>query len=114
MSLAAGGSEVEHEPQLMTVEEYLAFEEAAATKHEYVDGLVYAMAGGKQEHSSIAANVIGLLHAQLRGRACRVHTSDMAVRIESQGKTRFITPSARWFADRRLGDKAFRPSRSSS
>lgn len=76
----------------MTVEEYLAFEEGAATKHEYVDGVVYAMAGGKQEHSLIAANVIGLLHAQLRGRPCRVHTSDMSVRVDFRGKTRFYYP----------------------
>ena len=32
-----------------TVEEYLAFERASDERHEYLDGLIYAMAEGEPE-----------------------------------------------------------------
>jgi len=44
----------------LTLEEYLAIEEYANIKHEYVDGVVYAMAGGKGLHNIIAARLIRL------------------------------------------------------
>lgn len=34
----------------MSVEEYLAWEEASLRKHEYLDGTVYAMAGPRNVH----------------------------------------------------------------
>ena len=49
------------------VEEYLAGEETAEMKHEYLDGVVYAMAGATNAHNRLAVNVIASLHAQLRG-----------------------------------------------
>lgn len=36
----------------MTYPEYLDFERAAEGRHEFVNGLVYAMAGGSPEHAS--------------------------------------------------------------
>ena len=47
----------------ISVEEYLEGEERAEQKHEYLAGVVYAMAGGTKEHSAVAANLLGLLHA---------------------------------------------------
>ena len=64
-----------------TFAEYLALDEASDRKHEYVDGEVFARSGGTLEHSQIAANVIGELRAQLRGRPCVVYTSDARVRV---------------------------------
>ena len=40
-----------------TVQEYLAFEDASLTKHEYYDGKVYDMAGRMPEHARIAMNL---------------------------------------------------------
>jgi Uma2 family endonuclease len=54
------------EPQpTITVEEYLALEEAGHIKHEYVHGCVYAMAGGTLAHDIIANNVRVALHAHV-------------------------------------------------
>jgi Uma2 family endonuclease len=64
----------------MTYAEYLAFERASSDKHEFVDGEVFAMAGGTYAHSLVGANVIGALINALRGRSCRPLTSDMRVR----------------------------------
>lgn len=68
-----------------TFAEYIAIDEASEIKHEYVNGAVFAMAGGTLEHAQIAANVIGELRAQLRGRPCVVYTSDARVRVLATG-----------------------------
>jgi Uma2 family endonuclease len=65
----------------MTYADYLAREQTAETRHEYLRGVVWAMAGGTPEHGRLAANVIGDLRAALRGRPCAVFTSDVRVRI---------------------------------
>ncbi|MEM9480999.1 MAG: Uma2 family endonuclease [Verrucomicrobiota bacterium] len=80
--------------ELLSVAEYLAREERAETKSEYLNGVVYAMAGGKGRHSQIAANALGILHAQLRGKPCRPFNSDMKLRVRLPEQTRFYYPDA--------------------
>jgi Uma2 family endonuclease len=65
--------------------EYLAVEEVARVKHEYLDGEIYAMAGGTPEHAALAAVVTTVLGEQLRGSPCRVYSSDLRVRILATG-----------------------------
>jgi Uma2 family endonuclease len=65
----------------MTYAEYLAFEEASDTKHEYVNGEVYAMAGGTPQPSALAGAVTAALVNALRDRRCRVLTSDARIRV---------------------------------
>ena len=59
--------------------EYLALERKAEFRSEYIDGVVYALAGGSERHSLLAANIITSLSVQLRSRPCRVYTSDLKV-----------------------------------
>jgi Uma2 family endonuclease len=61
-------------------EEYLALERKAARKSEYIDGEIFAMAGGSEIHNLIVANIIAGLHSQLFGSSCRVYPSDLKVR----------------------------------
>lgn len=63
-----------------TQEEYLEFERESEVKHEYLDGLVYAMAGSSPEHSTICVNISEIITRQLRGTACRPFSSDMKTR----------------------------------
>jgi Uma2 family endonuclease len=65
--------------------EYLAIEEVARVKHEYLDGEIYAMAGGTPEHAALAAAVTTVLGDQLRDSRCRVYSSDLRVRILATG-----------------------------
>jgi Uma2 family endonuclease len=65
--------------------EYLALERSSNVKHEYLDGQIYAMAGGTPEHAALAATVIGLLFPQLRDGRCRVHDADLRVRVRETG-----------------------------
>jgi Uma2 family endonuclease len=75
-------------PQIksLTPEEYLAIERQAEYKSEYVDGVMYAMAGGSHQHSSIAINVSGELYLQLKSTRCQVFNSDLKVRVPSKRK----------------------------
>jgi Uma2 family endonuclease len=66
---------------LYTWAEYLALEASSNVKHEFVDGQIYAMAGGTPEHAALAATVIGLLFPQLRDGRCRAHDADLRVRV---------------------------------
>jgi Uma2 family endonuclease len=73
----------------MTYEEYLAFERASETKHEYVNGEVFAMAGGTREHARLAARLIGQLERALEGKPCATFTSDVRVRVEATGRSTY-------------------------
>jgi Uma2 family endonuclease len=68
-----------------TFAEYLAFEASSNVKHEYLDGQIYAMAGGTPEHAALAAAVIGLLFPQLRVGPCRALDADLRVRVRATG-----------------------------
>jgi Uma2 family endonuclease len=67
-----------------SVEDYLYLERTSLVKHEYVDGIVYALAGGTRAHSRIASNAARLLEEALDASPCRVFTSDMKVRTTPQ------------------------------
>jgi Uma2 family endonuclease len=65
--------------------EYLAFEASSNVKHEYLDGQIYAMAGGTPNHAALAAAVIGLLFPQLRNGPCRALDADLRIRVGATG-----------------------------
>ena len=67
----------------MSYAEFLAFEEASDSKHEYVHGEVYARAGGTITHSALAMAVGTALSIALADRRCRVLSSDARVRVET-------------------------------
>ncbi|MFT6864690.1 MAG: hypothetical protein ACJAVK_003258 [Akkermansiaceae bacterium] len=50
-------------------------------KHEYLGGVVHAMAGGKIRHRAASGNLLGL-GSQLRGKSCRPFNSDTKVRVD--------------------------------
>lgn len=62
-----------------TLEQYWIAEDAADVRHEYRDGILYAMAGGSAQHVWITGNVFGSLHNALKDRPCRVASRDMRV-----------------------------------
>ena len=70
---------------LLTREEYLAFERASDTRHEYVAGEVVAMTGASRRHSLIQSATLTSLNLQLWGRPCEVHGSDLRVKIAALG-----------------------------
>ncbi len=69
--------------------EYVAFEASADVKHEYVRGLILAMAGGTPEHGARAVRVMAALSTALRDRSCVVYDSDVRVRVAQADVTAY-------------------------
>ena len=67
------------QPYCFTVEEYLAFERASDERHEYLDGVIYAMAGESPDHGRICMNLAATFVLQLRGSDCEAFSKDMKV-----------------------------------
>jgi Uma2 family endonuclease len=72
---------VEARHALYSLEDYLGLEEYANVKHEYLDGVIHAMAGGSPEHGAITMRIGAALVSQLRGRGCTVYSSDVRIRV---------------------------------
>lgn len=68
-------------------DDYLRIEEQSATRHEFIGGEIYAMAGGSPEHGALAARVSRLLEACLPG--CTPFTSDVRVHLEAEQMTTY-------------------------
>lgn len=68
-----------------TEAEYLALEMASERKHEFVDGMIVAMAGARPPHNLLATSATVLLHALARPRGCVVLGSDQRVHVPSTG-----------------------------
>jgi Uma2 family endonuclease len=72
--------------RFFTAEEYLAWEEQQEVKHEYIHGEVYevyALAGARDAHVTVAGNLFAMLKAHLRGTPCRTYIADMKLRVEA-------------------------------
>jgi Uma2 family endonuclease len=70
--------------QRMSEQEYLAFERASDTKHEYYRGEVFAMAGASLEHTQIVSNTLIAVGRQLRP-PCRIVSNDLRTKISETG-----------------------------
>src|ERR1043166_9549964 len=51
-------------------EDYLEGERRSEIRHEYIDGVVYAMAGSSNDHNRIGVNIRGKLRGRLRVNRC--------------------------------------------
>jgi Uma2 family endonuclease len=77
---------------LVAISDYLAGELVSPVKHEYVGGVLYAMAGARNAHNLIASNCLGALYGRLRGKPCRPYNSDTKIRIRLPHQVRFYYP----------------------
>jgi Uma2 family endonuclease len=69
----------------VSADEYLVFEEAAETRHEFVDGSIVAMSGGTYSHAQIVDNLILELNGRMKGKLCRVASTNLRVKVEFTG-----------------------------
>lgn len=81
-----------HDLVLVSPEEYLVMEAQAESRHEYLNGMVHAMAGTSVGHNTVAGNIFAALHVQLRGKSCRPFFSDVKVRVSSGDDLRYYYP----------------------
>lgn len=70
-----------HAKQRITTAEYLQGELLSDTKHQLIDGEIYAMAGASENHNLLAGNIFNALKNRLKGTPCRVFMADMKVKV---------------------------------
>ena len=68
-----------------TLEDYLGVEEMSSVRHEFLDGQIFAMAGGTPEHAALAAAALVLLGTKLRGGPYRPYSADLRIRVLATG-----------------------------
>ena len=66
-------------PSGFSPEEYLSLEHDNTVRHEYQRGLVYAMAGGSDDHDELSLNLIELLRQKVRDSCCSVRSGNVKV-----------------------------------
>jgi Uma2 family endonuclease len=78
--------------RLVSIEDYLESESNSPTKHEYLGGVVYAMAGARIVHNVITLNISAALVNRLDGKRCQPYNSENKIRIQLPTQTRFYYP----------------------
>jgi Uma2 family endonuclease len=76
---------------LFEMADYLALEASSRYKHEFLAGYIYAvqgpsvtgMAGASAAHALIIGNLAAALRPALKGKDCRVFSTDMRLKIEA-------------------------------
>lgn len=72
-------------PHYISPEEYLAIERQSSIRHEYRRGLVYAMAGGTDNHDRIAFNLLKLIDNHFGDSAeCRFYSGNVKVNYSDE------------------------------
>lgn len=71
--------------QPYSFDEYVELEESSPIKHEFLDGNVWATAGGSPRHAAISNRIGRLIGQALEGRPCEVFSSDLRVRVAETG-----------------------------
>lgn len=66
-----------------TADDFLAWDATQTQRHEYVQGEVFAMAGGEDRHASVSGNLFASLHGHLKGSRCRTYMADVKLRVEA-------------------------------
>lgn len=67
----------------LSPEDYLQGEKHSHIRHEYIDGEVFAMAGGSDAHARISGNAFALLKNYLRGSGCSVYLGEMKIQTDA-------------------------------
>jgi len=92
----------------VTVQDYLAAEAVSDIRHEYLGGLVYAMAGETRDHNHIAQNFLFDLRQHLKGGPCKLYMSDIRVNFNLRKDEYYYYPDIVVTCDKRDNDKRFR------
>lgn len=72
-------------PAQFSYAEYLAREQETGLKHEWLEGQIFAMAGGTPEHARLVFEAGYLLRSAVDPKRCRVFTADLKIRVQATG-----------------------------
>ena len=77
---------------LLSVEEYLELEEKATLRHEYINGVMYAMSGVTVVHNLITFQLATALSGRLGRGPCKVFLTDLRLQLELGSDRIFYYP----------------------
>ena len=87
-----------------SADDFLAWDATQTERHEFVNGDVFAMAGGEDRHASVSGNLFAALHSHLKGSRCRVYMNDVKLQVAAANSffypDVFVTCSPRDAANR--------------
>ena len=72
----------------MSLDEFLAWENEQPDRHEYYQGEVFSMVGGRRTHGRVVLNLARRLGERLEGSPCQVFAESMKVQIAADTRTR--------------------------
>ncbi len=82
-------------PRRATYADYIAAEQNSECRHEFIDGVIVAMAGGSDEHNAIAWR-FGVVFGARLSRGCRGYTADQRFWIAANRRGRYSDGSIIW------------------
>lgn len=92
------------ERRRMSADEFLAWEATQTERHEFVQGEVFAMTGGRDRNNTVSGNLYMALRQHLAGSGCRVYASDLKLQVAAADAFFYpdlmVTCSAADLADR--------------
>lgn len=91
----------EPQPERRTVAEYLEIDRNSPLRHEYVDGVIVAMAGTTPLHNVVAGNIYRSLQDRFASRPCTAYMESVKVRSTS---TRYRYPDVVAVCDNEVFD----------
>ncbi len=79
---------------ILTPEAYLLMENDnnTGTRHEYVNGVIYAMTGASRNHNRVTGRLYVRLSQHLQGTPCEPYQTDMKLKIQRDNDVRFYYP----------------------
>lgn len=83
-----------HPKRKYTLEEYFDLELSTNERFEYLNGEIFSMSGGSDQHDQIETNSVILIGNKLRGRPCRVFSANMRIKVPSLPPYRYGDVSA--------------------
>jgi Uma2 family endonuclease len=75
-------------PRRTTYADYLATEQNSERRHEFIDGVIVAMAGGSDEHNALAARFSTLFGVRVSD-GCHCYSPDQRFWIEATSRGRY-------------------------
>lgn len=86
---------------MISVEDYLASEKTSDIRHEYLGGMVYAMAGERTAHNRVSGNLYSEILNHLKRGPHKTYISDIRVNFQIRGDDYFYYPDILVTCDKR-------------
>ncbi len=67
---------------IMTLNDFLTWENEQPDRHEFFCGELFAMVGGRRTHGRVVVNLLSTLHQQLKGSRCQVFGETMKLQVD--------------------------------